>query len=58
MGKYRTNADGTAVCPHRDLSVCDPCAAADPMLVEVLGAHFHARDEAERDEFLAILADA
>src|SRR3546814_1382936 len=23
---YRTNADDSLVCPHRDLSVCPPCA--------------------------------
>lgn len=57
MGKYRTNADGSAVCPHRDLSVCTPCAAADRMLVEVEGVHFLALTNAERIEFLAIAAD-
>jgi hypothetical protein len=37
---YRTNADGSVVCKHRDLSVCPACLAADPNLVDVLGAVF------------------
>lgn len=38
---YRTNADGSAVCPHRDLSVCAECVAADPDLIDCVGVHFH-----------------
>jgi hypothetical protein len=41
MTKYRTNADGSAVCPHRDLSVCPACAHADHDLIAVAGSHFH-----------------
>lgn len=40
MTRYRTNADGSAVCPHRDLSVCPACRK-DPNLVEASGAWFH-----------------
>src|SRR5580765_4967327 len=36
---FRTNADGSAVCPHRDLSVCRECAAL-PGVVDVYGAHY------------------
>lgn len=43
----RLNADGTAVCPHRDLSVCDACAK-DPRFVEVAGAHYFIPDPQER----------
>jgi hypothetical protein len=54
--KYRTNADGSAVCPHRDLSVCSSCAT-DPTLVNVAGAHFHFPDPADRAALAAALAD-
>lgn len=37
---WRTNADGSLVCPHRELSVCPDCAA-HPDVIEVEGAHFH-----------------
>lgn len=53
---YRENADGTAVCPHRDLSVCPSCAATDERLVEVAGAHFLIDDPAIRAELLAEVA--
>ena len=46
--QYRTNADGTAVCSHRDISVCPDCFTADPALIEVAGAHFHVTDPHER----------
>jgi len=36
---FRTNPDGSAVCPHRDLSVCGECAEL-PDVVDVYGAHF------------------
>jgi hypothetical protein len=52
---FRTNADGTAVCPHRDLSVCPACAS-DPAVVEVVGAHYYIPDAAERARLLAELA--
>lgn len=54
--RFRSNADGTAVCPHRDLSVCTECAS-HPEIVEVSGAHFHIADPAERAELAAMLAD-
>ncbi len=46
--KYRTNADGSAVCPHRDMSVCADCAT-HPHIVEVFGAHYHLTDPADRE---------
>lgn len=36
---WTTNADGSLVCPHRDLSVCPSCAEL-PQVVEAAGAHF------------------
>lgn len=45
---YPTNPDGSAVCPHRDLSVCKPCAAADPTLVFVHGVYYHIPDADQR----------
>jgi hypothetical protein len=58
MTTYRSNADGTAVCPHRDLSVCPHCAT-DPTLVEVAGAHYHLPDPADRAALQAeMLAEA
>lgn len=53
---YRSNADGSAVCPHRDLSVCPKCLAADDRLVDVVGAVFLIPDPAERAAILADLA--
>jgi hypothetical protein len=50
---YRTNSDGSAVCPHRDLSCCGTCVATDDALVEVVGAHYFVGSEEER----ALLAD-
>lgn len=56
MTIYRTNADGSAVCPHRDLSVCPECAT-DPAMVEVFGAHYYLPDPVERAILLAELHD-
>ncbi len=53
--KYRTNADGSAVCPHRDMSVCADCAT-HPHIVEVYGAHYHLPDADDRAELLAAIA--
>lgn len=36
---WRTNADGSLVCPHRDLSVCLACSTL-PGVTEVAGAHY------------------
>ena len=36
---WRTNADGSLACPHRDLSVCPTCAE-HPEVAEVVGAHY------------------
>ena len=52
---FRTNADGTAVCAHRDLSVCDECAK-DEAIVEVVGAHYYVPNPADRDELRSMLA--
>lgn len=41
---WRTNADGSLVCPHRDLSVCAECAR-HPEVIEVYGAHYWDPDE-------------
>ena len=54
--RYRTNADGSAVCRHRNLGVCPDCAAADPELVEVVGAYYHVPDPDERAELQALVA--
>lgn len=40
---WRTNADGSLVCPHRDLSVCPACSSL-PGVTEVAGAHFYDPD--------------
>jgi len=48
VNKYRFNADGSAVCAHRDLSVCPKCLAADPNLVDVIGAVYLVDDPDER----------
>lgn len=40
---WRTDADGSLVCPHRDLSVCSDCATL-PGVTEVAGAHFYDPD--------------
>jgi hypothetical protein len=37
---WRTNADGSLACPHRDLSVC-PLCAAHPDVYDIAGAHYH-----------------
>lgn len=46
--KFRSNADGTAVCAHRDLTVCADCAT-DETIVEVFGAFYHLPDPADRE---------
>jgi hypothetical protein len=51
----RTNADGSAVCPHRDLSVCPSCAD-NLAMVEVAGVHYFIPDPAERAELAEALA--
>jgi len=52
----RTNADGSAVCRHRDLSVCDQCAT-DERYVEVAGVHYWIPDAVERAELQAALSN-
>lgn len=56
---WRENDDGTAVCPHRDLSVCSSCAN-EPELVDGRGAYFWIGDSelrAEAKAALGILSD-
>lgn len=41
LGKGWTDGhDGALACPHRDISVCPPCASGDPRVVDVYGAHY------------------
>jgi hypothetical protein len=54
--KFRSNADGTAVCIHRDLSVCDECAKHEA-IVEVIGAHYYVPNATEREMLRAELAE-
>lgn len=51
--QYRYNVDGSAVCPHRDLTCCPTCVAADPNLRDVAGAHYLFTDA----EFAALLEE-
>jgi hypothetical protein len=37
--RWNTNADGSLVCPHRDMSVCRECAQ-HPQVLDVMGAHY------------------
>lgn len=48
MARYRFNADGSVVCPHRDLSCCPQCLASDPDLMDVIGAVYIVTDPGER----------
>ena len=52
--EIRHNADGSAVCPHRDLSVCADCASWEAM-VEVAGVHYFVPDADERAELMDML---
>lgn len=52
---FHEQADGSLVCPHRDLSVCPPCAASDPAIVDVVGAHFYIPDPDDRAAMAAEL---
>ena len=54
--QFHVQADGSVVCPHRDLSVCADCAG-DDRLVEVSGAYFYEPDPDARAELRAMLAD-
>jgi hypothetical protein len=50
---FHQQADGSLVCPHRDLSVCRACMAADPNLLDIVGAVFLVPLGEVRDAFLA-----
>lgn len=50
---FVTSKDGTLACKHRGRSCCDECAAANPEIVEVAGAHFWIADPTERAAFMA-----
>lgn len=52
---FRRGHDDTIACPHRDLSCCPACVAAQPMLFEVYGVHYW-MSEAERAEYRAMIA--
>lgn len=56
MTAYTTNADGSIVCMHRDLTCCPECLATDERLVDVYGAVFLVPDPAERAALQASLA--
>ena len=45
---WHEQADGSLACPHRDLSVCDACAASTPEAHETYGRHFWIPDPADR----------
>lgn len=51
---WHEQADGSLVCPHRDLSVCPDCAASHVEAVDVFGQHFWIADPADRDAFAEI----
>lgn len=44
---FRTNADGSLVCQHRDLSCCPVCSDR-PEIVDVYGHHYFVPDPVER----------
>jgi hypothetical protein len=50
---WRTNSDDSAVCPHRDLSVCPKCENSYVELVNVYGECFWVSDEQDRAELLS-----
>ncbi len=50
---WREGHEGDLACPHRDCSVCPPCAASRPEVVEVYGLHFWVSDAAEREALRA-----
>lgn len=37
---WHEQKSGELVCPHRDLSVCPACAAANPEALDCYGVHF------------------
>lgn len=51
------NADGSAVCLHRDLTVCPDCRRGDVAYVEVHGAVYWIPNPVERAELLTLLAE-
>jgi hypothetical protein len=53
--RWNTNADGSLVCPHRDLSVCPSCLAAHDTVIDVFGAAYYTPDPVDRARF-AIMA--
>ena len=52
---FRTNADDSLACAHRDVSVCTSCASRDDV-VDVYGAHYYVPDAADRAHLAASLA--
>lgn len=45
---FRSQADGSLVCPHRDLFVCPACLTVSETLVDVFGQTYYIPDPAER----------
>jgi hypothetical protein len=54
MHNFRTNADGSLVCRHRDLGCCEVCADAHGEIIAVEGQHYWVVDRYER-EMLAMM---
>lgn len=54
---WRRGHQDDLACPHRDVSVCPPCAAAHAEVVEVYGQHYWMPDAEERAALLAEMAE-
>lgn len=52
---WHRQKDETIVCPHRDLSVCQACAAANREAVEIDSRHYWMRSEAEHAETMGAI---
>ena len=53
---FHTQADGSIVCRHRDVSCCDACATKIPHCYMIYGRHFFLPDPAGRAEVVTLLA--
>jgi len=53
---WHEDREGALACPHRDLSVCPPCAASTPEALESYGMHFWIADPADRATIAAEIA--
>jgi hypothetical protein len=54
--KGHIQADGSFVCPHRDVSCCPGCLSADERLVDVYGQVFYIPSASEREELARDMA--